>query len=218
MKKLLTAVLSVVFLTTFSAKAEFGIGVSGAFHNMDASGTETTRQSAEKNKGSHEEDVMIPEIFVEAMIGDNGALGISFIPKRELGTKSRTDSNSHGQDNGTYKADAKLSNVVQLYADVPMTSVGAFPIYAKLGIQHVTVQTLESLNSGSSYPNKDLMGYTVGLGTKGDLPFVNNMYYKIEASYTDYGTYKADSDSDPANNVEADLESYAGKISIGMKF
>ena len=48
MKKLLTAILSVVFLSTLSAKAEIGVGVSGALHAFDASGTETTRQVVKK--------------------------------------------------------------------------------------------------------------------------------------------------------------------------
>ena len=217
MKKLLTAILSVVFLSTLSAKAEIGIGVSGALHALDASGTETTRQSGQKNNGSHSEDAAVPEVFVEAILDNGGAFGLSFIPKRELGTKSRSDSNSDG-DTGTYKAEAELGSVAQIYADIPLTTVANFPIYAKLGIQHATIKTLESLNSGSSYPNKDVMGYSVGLGTKGDIPFGSNLYYKAEVSYTDFGTYEADSDSSPANKVSADLESYNARLSIGMKF
>ena len=217
MKKLLTAILSVVFLSTLSAKAEIGIGVSGALHALDASGTETTRSSGQKNSGSHSEDAAVPEVFVEAILDNGGALGISFIPKRELGTKSRSDSNSDG-DTGTYKAEAELGSVAQIYADIPLTTVANFPIYAKLGIQHATIKTLESLNSGSSYPNKDVMGYSLGLGTKGDIPFGSNLYYKAEVSYTDFGTYEADSDSSPANKVSADLESYNARLSIGMKF
>ena len=217
MKKLLTAILSVVFLSTLSAKAEIGIGVSGALHAFDASGTETTRSSGEKNNGSHKEDAMVPEVFVEAILDNGAAFGVSFIPKREIGTKSRSDSNSDG-DTGTYKAEAELGSVAQIYADIPLTTVANFPIYAKLGIQHATINTLESLNSGSSYPNKDVMGYSVGLGTKGDVPFGSNLYYKAELSYTDFGTYEADSDSSPANKVSADLEFINARLSIGMKF
>ena len=136
---------------------------------------------------------------------------------QKIGTKSRSDSNSDG-DTGTYKAEAELGSVAQIYADIPLTTVANFPIYAKLGIQHATIKTLESLNSGSSYPNKDVMGYSVGLGTKGDIPFGSNLYYKAEVSYTDFGTYEADSDSSPANKVSADLESYNARLSIGMKF
>ena len=46
---------------------------------------------------------------------------MSFIPKREIGTKSRSDPNSDG-DTGTYKAEAELGSVAQIYADIPLTT------------------------------------------------------------------------------------------------
>ena len=81
-----------------------------------------------------------------------------------------------------------------------------------------TIKTLESLNSGSTYPDQDLLGYTLGIGTKGDLAFGNNMYYKAEATYTDFEDYSADDESSTGNKVEADLEDIAFKFSIGYKF
>ena len=60
------------------------------------------------------------------------------------------------------------------------------------------------------------MGFTVGLGTKGDLPFGNNLYYKGEFTYTNFETYEATSPA--SNKVVADLEDYAAKFSIGYKF
>ena len=50
MKKLIAIVSSLFLVTTISAKAEMGIGISGAFHMFDGDGTETTRQSNQKNK------------------------------------------------------------------------------------------------------------------------------------------------------------------------
>ena len=134
-----------------------------------------------------------------------------------MGSKSRSDTNSDG-DTGTYKAEAELDNVVQIYTDIPLTSAFGYDLYAKLGIQHATISTLESLNSGSSYPNKDVLGYTLGIGTKGDLPYGNNLYYKFDVTYTDFEDYTADSDSSPANKVEAELEDIAAKLSVGYKF
>ena len=96
--------------------------------------------------------------------------------------------------------------------------MSGFPIHGKVAVQHVTLKTLESLNSGSTYPDEDLLGLTLGLGTKGDLPYGNNLYYKAEATYTDFEKYSADSTSSPANKVEADLEDIAIKFSIGAKF
>ena len=213
MKKLVTILLSFLFISFQTVKAEIGIGVTGAAHFFDASGTETTRTSGQKNNGSHSEDVVVPELFIEA-ISDNFAIGISYIPVRELGNKSRTDSGD--QSAGTYTAKAELDNVIQLYTDIPMGDVGNFSIYGKLGVQHATIKTLESLNSGSTYPDEDVFGFTVGLGAKGDLAFGNNLYYKAEATYTDFEDYSADSSA--GNKVEAELEDVAVKLSIGYKF
>jgi len=215
MKKLLTIFLSFLFISTSLAKADVGIGVTGALHMFDASGTETTRQSLEKNNGSHSEDVVVPELFVEAITDDGVAFGLSYIPVRELGSKSRSDTNSAG-DTGTYKAEAELDNVIQFYTDIPMSEVAGYPLYAKVGIQHATIKTLESLNSGSTYPDEDVLGYTIGLGTKGDL--TGNLYYKAEATYTDFEDYSAGDTAGTGNKVEADLEDIAVKLSIGYKF
>ncbi len=220
MKKVITILLSFIFISFQSAQAEMGFGITGAAHFFDADGTETTRSSNEKNTGSHSEDVLVPELFIEAITDNGGAIGISYIPTRELGSKSRSDTSTtgDGQDTGTYTAKAELDNVVQLYADIPMTELLGYSLYGKLGLQHATITTLESLNSGSTYPDENVLGFTIGLGTKGDLAFGNNLYYKAEATYTSFEDYEADSSSSPANKVEAELEDIAVKFSIGYKF
>jgi hypothetical protein len=129
-----------------SAKAEMGIGISGAMHLIDGTGSETTRTSNQVNSGSHDETATVPEVFIEA-ISDNGlAVGISYIPTRDMGSKSRSDTNAEG-DTGTYKAKAELDNVIKLYTDIPAGSIAGYSTYVHLGIQHVTLTTLESLNS-----------------------------------------------------------------------
>ena len=186
---------------------------SGAMHFISGDGTETTRTSNQKNTGSHDEEAAVPEIFLEA-IGDNGiALGVSYIPTRDIGSKSRSDTNSDG-DTGSYKAAAELDNVIKFYTDIPAGSIVGYPTYIHLGIQHVTLSTLESLNSGSAYPNQDLLGGTIGFGTKGELPY-GNMYYKGEVSYTNFEKYEA---TNAGNKVTADLEDFAARIAIGYKF
>tara|TARA_B100001057_G_scaffold460466_1_gene511562 strand:+ start:2052 stop:2711 length:660 start_codon:yes stop_codon:yes gene_type:complete len=219
MKKIIAIILSFIFISLQAAKAEVGIGITGAVHYFQADGTETTRSSNEKNTGSHDEAVLVPELFIEA-VTDSGTIGLSYIPTKEVGSESRKDTSTSGdsQDTGTYKAEAELDNVIQVYADLPMTEMMGYPIHLKLGIQHATLATLESLNSGSSYPDQDLLGYTIGFGTKGDLAYGNNLYYKAEATYTAFEDYEADSDSSPANRVEAEIEDIAVKFSIGYKF
>ena len=215
MKKYITIFLSLLFLSFQTAKAEMAIGITAGFHMLDASGTETTRQSKEKNNGSHSEEVLVPEVFIEGYADNGAALGIAYIPTRDVGSKSRSDTNSEG-DTGTYKAAAELDNVVQIYIDYPVGEYLGSNIYVKTGIQHATIATLESLNSGSTYPNQDVLGFTLGIGAKGDLAYGDGLFYKADLTYTDFEEYKADSSAD--NTVTADLEDIALKFSVGKKF
>ena len=182
---------------------------------FDVSGTETTRQSGQKNNGSHSDEVLVPELFIESQ-SDNFALGLSYIPTRDMGSKSRSDTNAAG-DTGTYKAAAELDNVIQAYADITVTEYAGADVYLKVGVQHATIVTLESLNSGSTYPNEDVFGFTLGLGAKGDLPY-ENTYYKVDLTYTDFEDYSATDTAATGNKVVADLEDVALKLSIGYKF
>ena len=217
MKKIITILLSFLFISYQSVKADVGVGITGAYHMFDVSGTETTRTSNEANTGSHSEDVLVPELFLEAIIDNGAAVGIAYIPTRDMGSKSRSDSNSEG-DTGTYKASAELDNVVQFYVDYPFTEAYGATFYGKVGVQHATIKTLESLNSGSTYPDEDVLGLTLGVGAKGDLPYGNNLYYKTEVAYTDFEDYSENDEAGTGNKVEADLEDVALKLSIGYKF
>ena len=169
MKRFITILLSFLFISFQSVKAEVGIGVTGAYHMLEADGTETTRNSGELNSGNHSEDVLVPELFLETITDDGLAMGVSYIPTRDMGSKSRSDTNGEG-DTGTYKAAAELDNVVQFYIDYPLAERNGATIYGKVGLQHATIVTLESLNSGSTYPNEDVYGLTLGVGAQGDLP------------------------------------------------
>lgn len=215
MKKNIAIFLSFIFLAFQAAKAEVSIGLTGALHMFDVSGTETTRQSGQKNNGSHSDEVLVPELFIESQ-SDNFALGLSYIPTRDMGSKSRSDTNAAG-DTGTYKAAAELDNVIQAYADITVTEYAGADVYLKVGVQHATIVTLESLNSGSTYPNEDVLGFTLGLGAKGDLPY-ENTYYKVDLTYTDFEDYSATDTAATGNKVVADLEDVALKLSIGYKF
>ena len=215
MKKNIAIFLSFIFLAFQAAKAEVSIGLTGALHMFDVSGTETTRQSGQKNNGSHSDEVLVPELFIESQ-SDNFAIGLSYIPTRDMGSKSRSDTNAAG-DTGTYKAAAELDNVIQAYADITVTEYAGTDVYLKVGVQHATIVTLESLNSGSTYPNEDVFGFTLGLGAKGDLPY-ENTYYKVDLTYTDFEDYSATDTAATGNKVVADLEDVALKLSIGYKF
>ena len=216
MKKNIAIFLSFLFISITSAKAETMIGITGALHMIDVSGTETTRTSGERNTGSESENAVVPEFFIESEV-DGVALGLSYIPTKNVGNKSRSDTNSEG-DTGTYRAEAELSNVIQVYVDYTVAEYAGADIYLKGGLQFATIDTLESLNSGSTYPNEDVYGFTLGIGAKGALPYGNNLFYKADVTYTDFTDYENSSEGTTGNKVVADLDDTAVKFSVGYKF
>lgn len=219
MKKNIAIFLSFLFISITSVKAETMVGVTGALHMFDVSGTETTRTSGQVNTGSHSESVVVPEFFIEKE-ADGVALGLSYIPTKNMGKKSRSDTSTtgDGQDTGTYSAEAELSDVFQVYVDYTVSQYAGADIYLKGGLQFATIETLESLNSGSTYPNEDVYGFTLGIGAKGALPYGNNLFYKADITYTEFSDYENSSEGTTGNKVVADLDDTAVKFSVGYKF
>ena len=211
--KLMSLVSSLMLLCSAAFAGSFGMGVTGGLYTIDTDGTETLRESGNKTSKSISEDVAIPEIFVEYVADNGAAFGLAYIPAEEIGNKSRTDSNSDG-DSGTYKAAAEIDNHVMAYVDVPVYSA----LYVTGGLSRTTIVTNESLNSGSSYANQDVWGYTLGLGVKGDVPLGDGLYYKLAATYTDFESYESTAAGSASNKINADVEATALKLSLGYKF
>ena len=195
--------------------AEIGIGITANFASIDTDGKEVELTGdAEETSTSVSNDVLVPEVFIEA-ISDNGwAVGFAYIPARELGAKSRTDTSptadTETADAGTYTAKAEIKNVMQLYTDIPIG-----PVYAKLGISRAGIKTQEVNPTSTTYGDKDVNGYTVGLGFKGDV--FTNAFYKIEATYTDFDEFR-EMDSNSDHRVIANTEVTSLKLSTGIKF
>jgi len=215
MKKLIAILFASVMFSYNAAMADLAVGVSANFASLDTDGSETELTGdTEVNSTSVSEDVVIPEIFVEA-VADNGfAIGLSYIPARELGTKTRTDTSptadTETADAGDYKASAELESLVMLYTDIPIV----MGTYIKLGVQRASLLTTESLDGGNDYDDADLLGYTVGAGYRGTL---GEAFYKAEVSYTDFDEY-SDISTSLVHKVVADTEITSVRLSAGFTF
>ena len=216
MKKLIVIFSTLFFIMSTSARADLGIGISANFASIDTDGSETELTGdLQKATASHSNDVTIPEIFAEA-ISDNGfAIGLAYIPARELGSKSRTDTQGvadDDSDSGTYTAKAQVNNVIQIYTDIPIG-----PIYAKLGATRATLKTQEKSPAGADFEDSDVTGYSYGVGYKNDLPFLANGYFKVEYTHTNFDEY-SDISAKGDRKVVADTEIDSLRISLGTKF
>ena len=220
MKKFFIGLFAVMF-STVAANAEKRIGISGAYTMFSSDGTETIKSSGTKTSKTHDDEAVVPSIFFE-IANDNGlAVGLDFIPaEAELGSgknaRTDTDTDDASDTAGDNKVSAELTSHTTLYLS---KSVGGNGAYFKGGVAFATIDTTETLATGSTYGNEDVTGFLVGLGVNKDND--NGTFFRTELTYTDYEdisiTGSADSDG-VSNKIDADIDAVAFRISVGKAF
>ena len=158
---------------------------------------------------------MVPAIFFE-IANDRGlALGVDFTPAdAELG--SGTGDDDDAETSGANKASAELTGHYTIYGLLPVGSAGA---YLKAGVAHASIDTLETLATGTEYGNADVNGVLVGLGFNRESG--NGGFFRMEGTYTDYEdvTFNGSLDGDSVRNViDADVDALAIRIAFGKAF
>ena len=220
MKKIFIAFLAVIF-TSVAANAEKRIGLSGAYTMFSSDGTETVKSSAQKNSKTHDDEVIVPSIFVE-FVNDSGVgFGLDFIPgSAELGsaTNSRTDTDTDDASDtaGNNKVGAELTSHTTLYVLAPIRGGGA---YLKAGLAMATIETTETLATGTTYGNEDVHGIMIGAGVSRERG--NGAFFRTEVTYTDYEevTFNGSLDTDSVRNkIDGDVDALAVRFSIGKSF
>ena len=216
-----------VFATTGSMadRPTFAVGVSQAYGGYEASGTEN-EGTDDDNPGTHSEDVDMPSVFIEyaAQYEHVGmTFGAEAIPgDTEIGAKSRTDTASDANDQGsadagTYTAKAEVSDHITIYVEPTLYAGNGFGISLKGGVSHVKVNALESITLGddsSAYGSQSVFGGMTGAGIKFKQP--NGLVMKLEQTSTVYETIRIDGNN--GNVVTASPEQDATRISIGYQF
>jgi len=218
MKKIHQIFIALVMLAFSSASyAEMKYGVSGALTFIDASGTET--EGGEKNSDDVDNIVVIPSVFAEYAFGSI-SVGLDYIPlKADVSDKThkRTDTETSVTGTATatttsrtQSAQAELENHVTLYANYNMDN----GYYLKGGVANVTLNTDESLGTGSKYGNVDITGYVIGFG-------LDSGNWRTEVLYTDYedislSSTVARTGVTTNNKIDADLDTLAFKVSYAF--
>lgn len=215
MKKIWILLVISSMLLAGKAFAETRFGISGAIVSIDATGSET--EGGEKTNASADNVTVVPSIILETSASDRISIGLDYIPlKADVSskTKKRTDTElsvtgtlAHTTTSRSQKANASLKNHTTLYANVK----GGGNAYFKAGLSYVTLETDESLGTGSKYGNEDIYGYVVGFGTEQD-------NVRLELLYTDYEDISLTSSVARTgvttnNKIEADLDTLQLKLS-----
>ena len=214
MKKILLSLATLMFLSA-NALAGVNIGISGAFTSLETDGTETTKSSSEKNNGSTDENVVVPSLFIEMQADSGFALGLDVVPgEADLG--SGTGADDDNESSGANKASAELESHTTIYLLMPIGDGG---VYVKGGIASATVNTTETLATGTKYGNADVDGLMLGVGFQRDRD--NGMFVRAEVTHTNYDDVKLNGtlDADSVRNVvDASVDATAVRLSLGKSF
>ncbi len=213
-------------VSAFSADG-IGIGVALSAARISASGTEveTGSQTAETHGAAVKNNTAIGSIFAEYTKGWL-TVGLDYVPvDADVSDKTKTRNDTETSTTAsqtaetstarTQSAQAQISDHVTAYVEVGSAA------YLKAGYVQVTVDTQESLGTGSTYGNADLNGVLLGVGYKGD--WGSNGFYKLEGTYTDYDTLSitsgvARTGVTTNNKITADLDVSQIKLGVGFRF
>jgi hypothetical protein len=215
--------LAISTFTTPSMAVNIGIGISGAYTDLETDGTETLKTSSAQQSTSVDTVVNIPSIFIQLEM--NGwVLGIDHIPgEAELGATKTTRGD---QLKGTAEAARNVDQIVQAeisdhntyYIETPGFGFGdGNGLYLMAGYTEFDVATNETLGTGAAYPDASIDGTTLGIGVK--QTFDNGIFVKAIATHTDYDDISlASTGSDASSTIDASIESTAAKFALGYNF
>lgn len=223
------------FITSSAMAGSYAVGIIAASGKVDTKGHEqepgTVASSAggsdkERNSTTIQEGLLYGSIFAEYTFGEiyGMTLGVSYTPMdRSLGAKSRTDTTTDAsevsQDDGTYTAEADISNHATIYIEPTFMPTDNFGLYLKGGVSRVIVNSLENLAVGdasSAYGDETVWGGMYGLGTK--IVHDSGLLFKLEYTKTIYETVKMTSSTGNQNSISADPEIEAFRFAIGYQF
>lgn len=221
MKKLLITAIATLAMTGVSYAGSFGIGVSGSYAMVEATGTETTGAgdagTANTHRDAVDENAMIGSLFVDYEMDNGFVIGFSHVPgtadvSDKTHSRSETAQGKSGTDASgaiTRTADAEVENFNTLYVEIPVGSA-----FIKGGLAQIDVNTTENkVTDSGNYGNATLDGYTLGLGMNGSM---GGMFTKTSVEYTDFETLSLSSTTD--NKISADLDVLEFKIAVGKRF
>ncbi len=219
-RKFIRTLGTIVFLfatsNAYSFMDGFSVGVTGSIIEIEASGTETLKTNGTVVKESVDNTTGIGSIFAE--YSWNGfTFGLDYIPvdadiSNKVHSRADTDHTNAAASavNVTNSAQASIEDHITAYVEYPLFENS----YLKAGYVNATVDTQESLGTGSTYGNETLDGYIIGLGLKADL--AANLFMKAEVNYTDYNNLEMTSSD--SNKIEADLDTNGFMLAVGYSF
>ncbi|MDC0351407.1 hypothetical protein OAM58_00400 [Candidatus Pelagibacter sp.] len=220
MKKIIIICIT-SFLFMMNANAQVSMGISGTALYYDASGEETVKSSNTKNSKSDSGVVPMASLFIEKELDTGITVGLDVVPYGAKvadfnNARTDTDTDDASDTAGNNKGDVNFKNLVTLYASKDLAN----GMFAKFGVSRMTVETDETVATGSTYGDENIMGIMIGLGAQRDLN--DGAFMRVEGQVSRFqgATFNGSTDSDSVKNkIDLDDFTTAGiKFSIGKSF
>ncbi len=219
-KLLLTAVMSLLYVTSVSADMGVNVGASAQIGVFSASGNESdTGTSLKKDTGSTTAAAGWGSAFVEITMADRVMVGIDYVPSALSSdtietAKSDMGVGANSQTTVENKVQVDFDDLTTFYAGLMVTD----NLYIKAGMVQVDVTTNENLATGAKYGNSDMEGSMVGVGYHKATD--NGVFFRVEGTYMDLGGLNLTSSGTASTSKITinSLDGASGKISIGKSF
>ena len=234
MKKFLIATVVLLGSISLANAEQFRIGVSlmgAAFeadgakeifsgdHAGNRSSTKVTKTTAD-DKENAEGAFALGSVFAEFVANDQISVGLAYVPHSSESEEAVNTQNIGGTGVTTNKEAQRINKVKVAFEDLTTVYVLANMndnVYAKLGYMQVEAITKENLQSGGSYGDTTLDGFTIGLGY--NMEMGDGMFVRAEASYMDIDGATLTNANDSTKSVSADgITGYGAAVSIGKSF
>jgi len=224
MKKLISVIagsfLAIMSFNVASA-VEMRLGVLG---NMAADFGEAKETLKDSNRTTKETAVLAhsyASVFAEVALDQAAGLtfGVEYAPETiELEKETRVIRESGTGDSGSQIIDGEVEDLLTAYVALPIGETGA---YVRLGYLQATLNTQETLATGSTYANVDIEGTQLGAGYMGEIG--DNLFYKLEGVYNEWDNMALNGSEEGGtsgsfNKIDADITGVAARVAVGFRF
>mgnify|MGYP006101860499 CR=1 FL=1 len=221
LKLLITVLFSLTLMVSPSVSKEIRIGASAGFAHLEATGSETLKDSSVVTSHTEQANAVIPSLFAEIATDNGYGMGIDYIAgTADLAGSSRSKIHANtgsGNDANTNTANAEVDGITTVYL-IKMFENG---IFVKAGMSAADVNTTETLNTGTTYGNKSVDGKHFGFGYEQSKD--SGLFFRAGLEHTDFDTLnltgtQVGGTAGSFNTIKADVDITAAKFSIGKKF
>ena len=224
MKKLISVIagsfLAIMSFNVASA-VEMRLGVLGNMAADFGEAKETLKDSGQISKETAVLAHSYASVFAEVALDQAAGLtfGVEYAPETiELEKEARVIRESGTGDSGSQIIDGEVEDLLTAYVALPIGETGA---YVRLGYLQATLNTQETLATGSTYANVDIEGTQLGAGYMGEIG--DNLFYKLEGVYNEWDNMALNGSEEGGtsgsfNKIDANITGVAARLAVGFRF